>query len=637
MGLFDAYFGLSANVNKLGDDYKDETIEGVVSSEVPELKLDIDDDKLIELKNQWIKDWEVFNVDLSRSQQDAENYWLGKQFTSRTAPDGHALVDNLIFESLETFLPIATRQKAEPVVESDGSPEGDVLARNTRKMLAKKADDMSLNLKMKQVARYWSLYRLGVMKIGWSFVKDDFVLTTIRPQKLILDPDATISECEYTGEYIGEYRKDTAKILTERFPKHKKYILDQVKGKLGTKMTYIEWWTDEYVFWTLKDLVLDKAKNPHWNYEEQPAQQIPEQLTGQPIEQPKRSYNHFKIPQKPYIPLSVFNLGMHPVDDTGLISQNLPLQDAINKRMRQIDNNADNFANSSVLVSGDSFTEEQATNVAIARQKGGAIFVPTGPVESSVRILEGAPIPNFIYESLVDSRNELRNIFGTRGSTPQGTISEQTVRGKLAIKGQDTDRAGGGVSVFLEQFADRVYNWMVQMIVVYYDVPHVAAVVGMERATEYISLSKADFTAELTISVKEGSMIPKDPVTQRNEAIDLWAAGAVDPITFFDRLEFPNPRESAKNLYLWQVDPIQLFPDLVQKQQEAMQAEQPQPEPPKTSMNFKDLPPDGQVQLAARAGIQITPETTQPAMAEQQTNKQRQADIINQMANQTYE
>ena len=57
-------------------------------------------------------------------------------------------------------------------------------------------------------------------------------------------------------------------------------------------------------------------------------------------------------------------------------------------------------------------------------------------------------------------------------------------------------------------------------------------------------------------------MIPHDPVNQRNEAMELWADKGIDPITFFDRLEFPNPRESAKNLFLWMSDPIQLFPDL---------------------------------------------------------------------------
>ena len=64
------------------------------------------------------------------------------------------------------------------------------------------------------------------------------------------------------------------------------------------------------------------------------------------------------------------------------------------------------------------------------------------------------------------------------------------------------------------------------------------------------------------VSVREGSMIPKDPLLKRNEAVQLYQIGALDPITLFERLDFPNPTESAKRLFLWQNSPQQLFPDV---------------------------------------------------------------------------
>jgi len=57
----------------------------------------------------------------------------------------------------------------------------------------------------------------------------------------------------------------------------------------------------------------------------------------------------------------------------------------------------------------------------------------------------------------------------------------------------------------------------------------------------------------LTITVKEGSLIPKDPLTQRNEAMDLWSAGAIDPASLFKKLDFPNPSEATQQLILWQM------------------------------------------------------------------------------------
>jgi hypothetical protein len=564
--LISGYLSLSRDVNKTKTGYQDEQSEGAIGELTPELELSMDDDELLELAKEWKSAWQPYQTELAKSQNDNETYWLGTQYAGTSkASEGHALVDNLIFESLETFLPIATRPKADPVVNSAEQP----LADKVRKMLTYWADQQVFNLKLKQVVRFWSLYKLGVMKMGWSNKENDITCVSIRPQKLILDPDATIDCAEYTGEYIGEYRKETARNLIRRFPKAKKYITDQCKSKFGTKMMYIEWWTDDYVFWTMDEQVLAKAKNPHWNYESK--QQTTDEM-GQTQEQEVKGKNHFNFPKKPYAMLSVFSLGLRPYDDTNLIQQNLPLQDLINKRLRQIDKNADK-TNGGLAVSGDSFSKEQAAGVGKATEKGGTIFVPNGDVNRAVMRLQAPPLPNFVYESLLDYRNELRNIFGVRGSTAQGTIQDKTVRGKQQIKGQDSDRIGGGISTYLEQFADYVYNYVVQMMYVYYDEEHTGELIGQSSAVEYVKLKNADFVSKLSVSVKDGSMIPKDPVSQREEVINLWDMGAVDPITFFEKLDFPDPKKSAEQLTAWKIDPLLLFPELKQ------QIGQPAPDP----------------------------------------------------------
>jgi len=550
MSLLKGFFGLSNDVNKATET---DSEQGVVSDLLPELVLDMKDEELSDLSKSWLKKWEPYAAEIAKKQDDNENYWLGKQFTEGSS-EGHALVDNLIFESFETFLPIATRPKAEPLVESiDSSQPNDDEAKRIRDRITKLVDDLSYNLKLKQTARYWGLYLLGAMKVGFSMKENDITAYTLRPQKLILDSDATINECEYTGEYVGEYRTDTASNLIARFPKSKEFITSEVRGKLGTTIKYVEWWHDEYFFVTLKDEVLTKSKNPHYNYDTKDTQtSVDEFGMEMPQEVDVPGVNHFNRPKKPYIFLSIFNLGKHPMDDTNLIQQNLPLQDLVNKRFRQIDKNADN-ANGGIVVSGDYFTKEQASQAQSALRKGAAIWQPTGSVNDGIKRDTGAPLPPFVYENLQDVRNELRNIFGTRGSTPQGTINEPTVRGKITVKGQDADRIGGGISTYLEQFSDKVFNYLVQLMYVY-----------DEQAPQ----------GKYNIGVKEGSMIPKDPMTQRNESIDLWAQKALDPITFFKKLEFPDPQETAKQLFLWMSDPIQLFPELLAKQQEQQMVQQ---------------------------------------------------------------
>ena len=572
--LLSGFYSLFRDENKVSD-------EAVDPNQVllPELELSMDDDELIALKRLWMQKWEPYGNEVAKKQDEAENYWLGIQFQDTASK--RPLIDNLTFEALETFLPIATRPRPEPLVEADNTEYGNAVADKVRKMLAFIIDDLRFNLQLKQVARYWALYMLGVMKVGWSMKENDITCVPVRPQKLIFDPDATIREGEYTGHYLGEWLDDMASDLVVRFPKKKKIIEDKVHGNMGTKVKYVFWTTDDYWFWTLDDEVLGKTKNAHWNYDQSvplPMDefgQVPtDPATGQPLQTTQPGRNHFKNRKKPYIFLSIFNLGKHPHDDTNVVLQTLPLQDLINKRLSQIDKNADN-ANNSLAVSGDFFTQKQAAEAAKAKRSGGVIWVPTGDVQKAVQVLGTEQLPPFVYQSLMDYRNEMRNIFGVRGSTAQGTIGEQTVGGKQIIRGQDVDRIGGGVSTYLEQFSDLALNWFVQLMYVYYDEPHYAAVLGKERAGEYIQLVNSEFgRTKLLVSVKDGSMIPKDPMSQRNEAITLMQAGNMDPITFFDRLEFPNPRESAKQLYLWKANPIALFPDLMAQQQAEMMAQQ---------------------------------------------------------------
>lgn len=572
----DGFNALFADINKVKESQKENT-EGIVSAPLAELDLEMDDSQIIELVKKWETSWKPYEAKIKKRQDDNEKYWMGQAKKLDDIADNleRPTPDNLIFESLETLIPIATRQNPEPVVEADNTTEGNALADKVGKMLWFLARHNNLKLSVKKLVRDWALYFLGAGKVGWSTRNNEVTLSVIRPQRLILDPDATIFNGEYTGDYIGEVRKDKASDLVKRFPKKKAFIEELVQGKMGTELNYTEWWTDDFVVWTLKKEVLHSIKNPHWNYEQE-KDQTDEMGNVTKVKAPGR--NHFAHPKKPYIFLSVFNLGIHPHDDTNLIHQNLGNQDLISKRVKQIDRNAD-ATNGGSVVSGDHFTKEQAARVGEALRNGDTLWVPTGNVNDAYKRDIAPPLPGFISESLNDYRNVLRQSFGISGSTPGGTRQERTVKGKTIQRAQDTDRIGGGISEFIEKWSEHVFNWWVQLMYVYYDEQHVATVVGQQKAKEYVQLSMADLTRKLTVTVKEGSLLPKDTLTQRDEAIELWGAGAIDPITLFEKLDWPNPREAAKQLVMWKSNPLALFPEL-QQPQAPPGPEQPQPTQP---------------------------------------------------------
>ncbi len=577
--------GLSADINKVKDPTGEQK-EGIRSTLVPELKLDTKDEDLIKRSRLWKETWNKYwSSELFKRQEANKNYWLGKQFSQLENTHGHIghggnhdfvrpLVDNLIYEALETFLPIVTRQAPEPFVQIDESEAGKNLAKTIRDMLIFQADRLRMRLKIKRATRFWALFFSGVHKIAWSMEDNDITDMVLKPQKLILDPTATIDEGgNYMGEYIGEHKEDTADNLIKKYPNKEKFISDTVNKKLGTKLGYIEWWTNDFMFWELNDEVLDKVRNPHWNYEDE-RETVDENGEAQTVREQK--FNHFNHPKMPYVFLSVFNLQENPHDETTPVEQNLPLQDLLNKRYRQIEHNTDNLNGGwAISLQKAGLTKEQAAQVISSIRRGGGIAIPQGSVGEAIQHIVGTSLPSDVFNSLNDARNELRNIFGTSGSTPESTREDKTVRGKILTKTQDVDRSATIVDS-IEQYSDQIFNWYVQMFAVYYTEDHIEAILGEERRTQQITLNANMFEQKITVSVKEGSLIPKDSLTKRNEAIDLWSAGAIDPKTLHDRLEDPDPAQTAENLFKWQTNPASLFPEAAQEiQQEAVQ--QPQP------------------------------------------------------------
>ena len=377
------------------------------------------------------------------------------------------------------------------------------------------------------------------------------------------------------------------------------FIKDKIDKNLGTDITFIEWWTNQYQCWTLEGKVLYKAKNPHWNYgtqEELPYSENGEpqvDQNGKPMMKDVPGLNHFPVPKMPYSLLSVFNLGKIPVDDTSLMGQNLSSQDLVNKRVRQMDKNIDSM-NGGMIVSGEKagMTKEQAAGVSEALRRGGTVFIPSGSPSEAIKRESAPELSRDVYLQLTDTRTRMRDIFGTSGSSAAGLSSEQTVRGKLQNKMLDTDRIGGGVSEYLEQLADQVYNWFTQLLYVYDE--------------NY----KDKQLPKVRISVKEGSMLQKDSLTLANQALELAGQNRMALVDLYKALDYPNPEEMAANVWLEANAPDILLsndPRIQQVMQAKQQAES-EKRPPSTSISFKDLPPDGQAQLALQAGIQLDPE-----------------------------
>lgn len=553
--------GHDINKRKLGE--TQESNQGVVSEKYPELTIQTSDADLIKLIESWEKAWKDSPKRQEWEKQGKENeeYWLGKQFEQVKADKSRPNVDNLIFEALETYLPQVTRRNPEPLVSLDSTetspgqepdPVKISYVDKVKSRLSDLSDKNKLRLKLKKVARHWSIYLLGVAKFGWDLDKNIPAMRVIRPTKIILDPDAIINEDGYSGNRIGEYRKlEASKILAimgEDRPESTKFITDLVENNLATDVQFTEWWTPQYFCWRLGSHILLKKQNPHWNYDTiENVEQVDENgnITIQPT--PKTGINHLPVPSMPYIFLSVFNLDDQPMDKTSLISQNLANQDKINKRNKQIDKNVDR-QNGGMVVSlaRAGLSQSQAKNVTETLRKGGVVAIPDGSPREAIDSYSPGNLPGDVFNDLYDTRARLRDIFGTKGSSQAGLESEKLATGKILSRTMDTDRIGGGISEYLEQFSNDAYNWLLQLLYVY------------DSAFQFINNVEPP---KVIVSVKEGSLLPKDSIAVANQAMSLAGMGRISNIDLYKRLEYPNPEEMAANVWLETNAPELLYKD----------------------------------------------------------------------------
>lgn len=541
---------VESSTNKTETNFSRE--EGVSSDYVDVLELEMSDEELLRLRNEWENRSTPYTAKISPRQKKNKLYYQGKQ-RSRGDTD-NVVSSNLIFESEETFIPQALSKNPEPVVWSDNTDEGKSASNNIKTMLQYHADVLCLRKKLSVAVRHWSIYFIAVLKHGWDEEVKEIKLDTRKPQNFILDPEGYIDEFgNYIGDYLGEKTTCTASRLIEMYPKHKDYITLKADGKMGTRVTYTEWWTDKYCFYTFGDIVLDKHKNEFFNYPE--ADKTDEY--GQTITSATPTMNHFPVPKMPYTFLSVFSLQEQPHDVTNLIEQNIANQDRINDRDDQISRNL-RSGNNSIALSGLSFNVETAKQAATALEDGDPVLVPDGQVDAAIKRLPASGIPAAVFTAQENDKLALRSIFGVQGLAAQPSKGEDTTaRGMILNQSHDATRIGGGIGDALEQVADNVFNWWLQMYYVFYDEPHYAAIMGNGRAVEFVGLVKSDMNRHFVVSVSANSMQPKDEITEQNLAIDLANKGWLDPINLFKKLNYPDPMETAKMVTLFRTNPQQ--------------------------------------------------------------------------------
>lgn len=538
---------------------------GVVDDR-PLLSIDTKDSDLIANFNRWISDsrsyWndkKGYNLEDARKQN--ERYYLGKQIdTSKLYNYQVPYIDNQIYVGAQAVMAyVSGNSPACDIVPEDDTTQSQVMAQDLETAVNIHTDRHQLAKKVKAAVKNMYTKRIGVIKLKWDDNIKDIVPIAVDPDRLILDKDCKLGD---EPTFIAEICTDSVAALFKKFPGKEEAIM-QALGRarktpklMGQIVAYNEvWFTDETaeygeqecVAWYFGDVVLDKMKNPNYLYDDE----------GVAIQ------NFIDAPTKPYIFFNYLNDGSSLIDQTTPIEQAIPLQDILNKRGRQIIENADT-ANSILVLKTGSISTEDAGN--ITRDPNQVLMLDTPPEQPLASAYgEIAPhlLPSYVIQDYQNIKNSIHNVLGTP-SQFRGDDSKRDV-GTLGEAKMIQSQAGGRQDEIvreIEYAIDRYFRLLVQMMKVYYDEKHPFAARDNDGKFMYVELSRESMPNIAAISVSHGSLLRNDRERQENVSMTLAKMGLIDPYNLFKDLSLKDADKRYEALVKFKVDPTTLVSDV---------------------------------------------------------------------------
>lgn len=522
--------------------------------------IDTPDDKLVKMIDRKINKATIEYEKLKTEGKINERYWHRNQLEGIDLRwHNSRIVQNRIYMGVETMVPIITSKPAEPVISIVG--EKDKKSKENKKfidtlqslLLDKYYDEDHPQQEIyEMISRHLLLYKIGIPKIRWDNEIDDYIVEFVHPHKIIISPDGHYNE----DVWVAQYMEETLDWLLKEFPEKENDIMANLfpgstpnKDDVGsTPVGFWEYWPEDgkYVVWKMRDVILQKKLNPYFFWKNDKTFD--------------REKNHFAYPRKPFMFLNSQNIGRRIWDETTPVSQGLSLQDGINLMQRII---TDTARDQGILVGAQELIDRDELYKYTGAPNEKLSVKGNDPTKALHRVPPKQSQP-FVQDNLLHLENAIDNVMGMHSSTRGEQSRSPTLGQDLMSKESDYGRIDAIVRG-VERVAAELYNWELQMIAVKYKKKHFARVIGEDNADKVYKALQEAVKKVVKISVKSGSTLPTDKISQRAEAIELVKANKISDIDFFERMDWPNPEEAAERLYLQNNAPEKLYPKLVEE------------------------------------------------------------------------
>ncbi len=546
--------------------------------------LDVPDDKLhrmiITSLNDDIHYWNRPPYDLQKADDKNISFWLGDQWDRApfSRGDNHE-VDNRLFAGVRAILSYATSRLATPeIVPSSSDDWVQAQARNLQMALYQHSLDESMDAKVRAVVLNLITRKRGFIKLRFDpneGLNGDIVSEVVDPADIVVDRFARFQQ---NPNKVYHRIRCTLDELCSRFPDKQNdlYRLFGIKKGVYTQLsrycTYYETWFSyidsdgkprEGLASFVNDpgqLILDKGPNPNWLY------------TGN--DKKDKRTNVLFAPPKPFVNFNYLNLGMSYIDETSLFDQARPMQTLLNKRNKQWHDNID-YANGRWIASADAMNEETATKMVNRGSKTIALVKTKdtgGDVGKAFKNVAAQSLPAEVYQSILDTRNEIDTMLGTpsvfRGANPD----KQNTATRDMIAKQQSGMMQDDLVRAVQSGMQSYYQIKLQLMRVFYTDDYEFQAKGGDGKFKFITLNGDTIDSNVKVGVQVDSTLPLDKQMIRTVAQELLQANKIDYLTAMEDLGLPNPEIRTERFFKSTMQPF-VYLESVEKGMDNNEAE----------------------------------------------------------------
>lgn len=533
---------------------------------IPALSLDLPDSDIIKNLEMRIKDSQSYwdtpeGFNLREARNENMRLFLGRQIdVTHLYRFQVPYVENEIFVGVEAIVAYLTSNYPQPeAYPSQDTDRSKQMAADLEKALMSHSQKFQLKRIIEICIRNLLLKRLGCIYLHFDPDYGDhgeIIPMAVDPEHLIIDKNATFGG---NPAFICHLLKASVEELCYRYPDKKNEIYEALGIKRGTpkqmsqEVSYRRVWVTHYdkkgkptegCVTYFGKTVLSKYRNPNWLY--------------------ARGRNFLDMPEKPFIFLNYINDGQHAIDVTTPVEQAANMQNILNKRGRQIMENADK-ANGLLVISTDSgLTKDDAQN--LTGDPNQKLIIKTAGHSISELVYQVPPhsLPSYVMDDKLDQRTTIHNILGTpsefTGNDDSAPGEEKTLGQAMMLKNQASGRQDL-IARAVDSFMDKYFKYLTQMMLVWYTDKHYFVYNGGNGEFDYVTMHRDLIEDGMAVAVKSGTTLPFDKQRQEAVAMNLAKMGMIDPYNLYKDLHMDSPQKRYDAWFKWKTDPQSLARD----------------------------------------------------------------------------